>query len=304
MSLRAELAVPPACEARFASLWGRRCGIRSASGRALVLTIRCLSRGGIRQTVLGTLLALSVPSSVRVETVRCPSDTPRVEQLASVGARGELAFASGTRAILSGIHWPEAPEAASEARAWLLRYQGKPLTLIARGGEDRWGRLPVDATPQDEPKLDLAGDLIDGGLAQVDAGEHDTLCRADLLAREGPPRQAGGGVWSEPVRDARDAAAFDGSDGRFIVAQGSIRHIGERPSRTYLDFALFGEGGLSVTVPKRTWRIMGERGLTKATLLGRAVRVRGRVAFRRGPILDIVSADMIELLNGEQAQRR
>lgn len=268
------------------------------------MTGRNRNHGRIRPSVLGALLALSAASPVRTEPARCPSAAPRVEILASVGTRGELGFVSGVRAVLSGIHWPETPESASEAQAWLLRYRGKPLTLIARGGEDRWGRLPVDSAPQDEPLLDLAGDLIDGGLAQVDAGESDTLCRPDLLVREGPPRLAGGGVWLEPVREARDATAFVGSDGRFVIAQGSIRHIGERRSRTYLDFAYFGEAGLSVTVSKRTWRIMGERGLTKAALSGRAVRVRGRVAFRRGPILDIVSADMIELLDGEQALRR
>ena len=253
---------------------------------------------------LGLASALTAADASFAEPARCPSAAARVERLASVGPRGELLFASGARAILSGIHWPDAPDAAAEAQAWLMRLRDRPLTLIARGGEDRWGRLPVDAAPQDEPTLDLAGDLIDGGLAQVDAGESDILCRSDLLAREAPARMAGGGVWSEPVREARDGAAFVDLNGHFVVAQGHIRYVGERPRRTYLDFGSRSDNALSVTVSKRTWRMMAERGLTKTNLLGRFVRARGRVEIWRGPILDIVNPDMIELPEGEQALRR
>ena len=78
--------------------------------------------------------------------------------------------------------------------------------------------------------------------------------------------------------------------------------VGERARRTYLDFARRGEDGLTVTVSKRTWRLLQERGLSAANLRGRLVRVRGIVEVWRGPTLDMASADMIEILDAAQGR--
>ena len=102
----------------------------------------------------------------------------------------------------------------------------------------------------------------------------------------------------------RDGAALRARMGRFVVTQGRVLWVGERARRTYLDFARKGEDGLTVTVSKRTWRHLQERGLSAASLRGREVRVRGRLEAWRGPTLDVASADMIEVLDGERAPRR
>ncbi len=97
-----------------------------------------------------------------------------------------------------------------------------------------------------------------------------------------------------PLPEARDGPALRALDGRFVVVEGRIRHVGERASRTYLDFVRRGEDGLTVTVSKRTWRRVLEHGLTAAGLTGRRVRVRGIVEVRRGPVLDIALPELIE----------
>lgn len=233
----------------------------------------------------------------------CRSATARQDTLEAIGPRGELVLGSGGRAVLSGLRWPDATESAAAASGWLTRHRGRPLTLVRRGEPDRWGRERVDALVEDEA-VDLAGGLVVAGLAQVDAGEADALCRPALLGLENAARIAKRGVWQAPARDARDGAALSAEAGRFVVAEGRIVNVGERPARTYLDFVRRGETGLTVTVSKRTWRHLAERGLSAAGLRGRRVRVRGVVEMWRGPTLDIASADMIEVLDEERAPRR
>ncbi|SFG36865.1 hypothetical protein SAMN05192565_102153 [Methylobacterium gossipiicola] len=227
--------------------------------------------------------------------------------LTAIGARGELAFASGTRGVLDGLRWPETPDLAEAAAAWLETHRGVPLTLVARGETDRWGRVHVDALAADGT-VDLAGGLIEAGLAVVDAGERDSLCRPGLLALEAAARGAGRGLWREGASSPGEHAAEDGVAlrarlGRFVVARGRVLWVGERARRTYLDFARRGGDGLTVTVSKRTWRQLQDRGLSAATLRGRLVRVRGIVEIWRGPTLDVASADMIEVLDSQVSKR-
>ena len=255
---------------------------------------------------VGAVLAL--PSPAGAVAPECREAPARAERLAGLNARGELILASGQRAVLDGVRWPDDADLASEARAWLLARNGRSLTLVARGESDRWGRVHVDATvaetEAEAATPDLAAGLVALGLAAVDAGERDTLCRPALLAVEAGARRRGIGLWRQAGPDVQDGPALRARLGHFLVVQGAVRWVGERPRRTYLDFARRGEEGLTVTVSKRTWRVLQERGLSAASLRGRQVRVRGMVEAWRGPTLDIASADMIEILDGEQAQRR
>lgn len=237
-----------------------------------------------------------------VPSPECRTAPSRDDILTGVSPRGELTLASGGRAVFDGLRWPEAPPHAADASAWIAAQQGRGLVLVARGEPDRWGRAHVDAIT--DRSLDLGGGLVEAGLATVDAGERDELCRPALLAVEAGAREARRGLWSAPRPEARDGTALRAMLGRFVVAEGRILAVGERPRRTYLDFAPKGEDGLTVTVSKRTWRHLQERGLSAAALKGRAVRVRGVMEIWRGPTLDIVSADMIEVLDGERALRR
>lgn len=237
----------------------------------------------------------------------CRAAPTRTDRLAGLGARGELILASGRRAVLSDLRWPDEPEADAAARAWLLPFRDGALALTERGGEDRWGRRRVDALAEGaegaEP-ADLAGGLIAAGLAQADPGEADALCRPALRALEAAPRAAGLGIWKAGAIEAGDAAALTARAGRFAVVEGRILHVGERSARTYLDFAPRGAQGFTVTVQKRTWRGLAEHGLSAATLRGRLVRVRGMVEMRRGPVIDLETRDAIEVVEGERALRR
>ncbi len=83
------------------------------------------------------------------------------------------------------------------------------------------------------------------------------------------------------------------------MIEGTVRHVGERGTRTYLDFVPRGGDGLTVTVTKRTWRTMAAHGLTADSLHGTRVRVRGIIEIGRGPVIAAATPDAIEVLHGQ-----
>lgn len=239
------------------------------------------------------------------EPAACRGRKAGQDRLAAVAARGELVLASGRRARLDGLRWPDDPAAAEAARAWLAGLAGRALATREAPEPDRWGRITLDAVTTEGDPVDLAGGLVAAGLVPVDAGEGDSLCRPGLLALEEVARRDGRGLWAgAPPVAADDVARLSALTGRFAVVEGRVRNVGERERRTYLNFAPFGAEGVTVTVSKRTWRIMLERGFSAVALRGRRVRARGIVELWRGPTLDVGAAEMIEMLDEEQAQRR
>lgn len=230
----------------------------------------------------------------RTGAVACLPGPARLEVLDGIGPRGEIRLASGARVILDSLRWPEASDLAGEAQVWLDARRGARLTVIPRGEPDRWGRERADIQVGDDD--DLAGGLIAAGLAFADANEADLLCRPALRLLEASARARGLGLWRRPVLSATDGAALRIASGRFAVVEGRVRHVGERGARTYLDFGARGADALTVTVSKRTWRMVRARGLSAASLEGQSVRVRGVLEVWRGPILE-AAADAIEVLN-------
>jgi hypothetical protein len=222
----------------------------------------------------------------------CRAGPARAETLEDIDRRGELRLGSGARAVLDSLRWPDADETAA---AWLTNLRGSRLVVVPRGTPDRWGRERVDAQV-DGSDIDLAGGLIGAGLALADANEADVLCRPALRAVEAAARAGRLGLWQAPGPAVDDGPALRALAGRFAVVEGVVRHVGERSTRTYLDFVARGADGLTVTVPKRTWRTMASRGLS--ALAGRRVRVRGVVELWRGPVIEAASVDAVEILDG------
>ncbi|MGE8127931.1 thermonuclease family protein [Methylobacterium sp. NPDC080182] len=258
-------------------------------------------------TLMAAALAAAAPCPARAAPgagpSACATGPARDEVVAEIGPRGEIRMVSGLRAVLDSLRWPDTPEAASAARAWLETRRGTRVTVVPRGQPDRWDRARADllvaegdiAEGADLAGADLAGGLIGAGLAYADAGEADSLCRPGLRLVEAAARARGLGLWGAARPAAGDGPGLREKVGHFVVAEGRIRHVGERGARTYLDFAARGTDGLTVTVSKRTWRMMRARGLSAASLEGRRVRVRGLLEVRRGPTLE-VALDGLETL--------
>ena len=262
--------------------------------------------------LLVSLSAQAAPRAPRPSGEACRSGPTDVLRLTGVAARGDLVFASGLRGRLTGIRWPEeakpgeskpdASKAGEAARAFLAGHVGRDLAVVRRGEPDRWGRTPLDAAPEATEGADLASGLVAAGLAAVDTGEDDRLCRPGLLTLEDDARGARRGLWAErPIIAADDAAGLTAALGRFAVAEGRVRSVGERRSRIYLNFAAPDTQALTVTMTRRTWQRLGERGLDAGSLRGRRVRARGVLEAWRGPTFDLAAAELLEVLDAPAA---
>ena len=253
-------------------------------------------------------MLLAAASPAGAEDAACRPAGRTEERLAAIGPRGELRLESGARARLDGLRWPDDPAAAAAAETWLSAHRDRALTVDWRGETDRWGRRGANivsnpGTDAAEP-VDLAAGLVAAGLVLVDAGEADALCRPALLVAEGAARAAGRGVWAEPVARSDEAARLSAAADRFLVAEGRVRSVGERRAWTYLNFAAPGVESLTVTLPRRVWRALSARGVDAAALRGRRVRARGLVEIRRGPVIAVEAAEMLEVLDGGGQERQ
>ncbi|MDP4021584.1 pentapeptide repeat-containing protein [Methylobacterium sp. NEAU 140] len=258
-------------------------------------------RLAVLAAALAALSALPwAAASAPLGPAACRAGPARTETLAELGPRGELRFAAGGRAILDSLRWPE-DAAGAAAQERLGAFRGRRIRVVPRGAPDRWERERVDAQTEDaqaeDGDADLAGDLIAAGLAYADPGEADALCRPGLRAVEAGARARRLGLWERAPPSVEDGPALRALAGRFAVVEGRVRHVGERSARTYLDFAPRGADGLTVTVTKRTWRMMAARGLSADTLEGRRVRVRGLVELWRGPTIEAATAEAVELVD-------
>jgi hypothetical protein len=228
------------------------------------------------------------------------------DAIVSVTVRGELVVASGRMLTLLDIRLPEEDEALGQSRAALQALAGRRITVATAGAPDRWNRIAAEVSLLEETaSASLAGRLVDDGLALVDAGERRALCRPDLLGREDRARAACKGVWASvghgPVA-AAETARLLGLVGRFALVEGVVRSVGERRERTYLNFGADWASDLTVTIPKRAWATMGERGVSAAALRGRRVRARGLLEEWQGVAVEITAPDMLEVL-GQEVRR-
>ena len=196
-------------------------------------------------------------------------------------------------------------EAAARPLAWLRSLSGRAVQ-VAAGPPDRWQRRRAVITLADETvPIDIGELLVAEGFAVVDAGEEDALCRPALLGLEQRARDKRLGVWrtdAVPLLRADDPNMAD-RIGRFAIVEGRVLSVGERATRTYLNFGRAGTGAFTVTLPKRTWSMLRGRGLSAEGLRGRRVRARGTIEMWRAPTMEIVAADMLEILDAKAGAR-
>lgn len=249
---------------------------------------------------------------------RCAFAAAEDDAVAAVEETGDVVLASGRRARLLDVRWtslddtadaaatPQAVSARPGALAWLRTLRAVRVTTLSAGAVDRWNRSPaVLAVPSGGPAapVDVAELLVAEGLALVDAGERDRLCRPELLAVEASARAARRGVWRDRPHRALDLEGLGRQAGRFTAIEGRVVSVGERRERTYLNFGRDFAKDFAVVLPKRSWAALKEAGHSASSLRGRLVRVRGVVEVRRGPSVEVTAADMVEVL-AEGAGRR
>jgi hypothetical protein len=234
----------------------------------------------------------------------CAGET-REDRLDGIGAEGDLMLSSGQLARLTGIRLADSPY-RQQALDWLKAQSGHPLLVTVQGHPDRWDRLPLRARLlRSEGTFDLAHGLVEAGLAVVDPGADPAFCQPELLALEETARERRLGLWAEARYNPISVDQTDRLQeriGSFVIVEGRIRSIGERKQRTYLNFGGQWADDFTIIVPRKTWLLMAERGLSGETLKGHIIRTRGILQSWQGTALTIDLPEMIERLEGGSLQ--
>ena len=255
----------------------------------------------------------------------------------SIGDTGDLQLADGRLITQAGILLAPPNAELATQHAQLGTFLGTELRFhVLQPTPDRWGRLSADilmpeqmagvkalaspadgAAPQNagtgvemgvdlgaEPAYTLAQWLVDNGLARA-APDASALslsrsCMTALLAREEKARAGRRGQWRDQVvLAAGEPDAIRAKAGDFAVVEGIIVSVRERERVTYLNFGSRWTRDFTVTIWKKNRAKMAAAGLRAAELEGRHVRVRGMVEAGRGPLIDVLTPEQIEVIGTE-----
>ncbi len=261
---------------------------------------------------LALAAALAVAAPPEGAASACEGRVAR-DVVSGAGAFGEVRLASGRSVILADIG-PGDPALthgaaiAEGARAFIAAQAGVAAEVrVVEEAPDRWGRVAAAIVlAPDAAALDLAHALVARGLAVVDPGARARLCDPELLRREEQARRAGRGLWREAAMSplpASDPAALLARVGSFTLVEGTVRRVGIRGRRTYLDFGGAPEGAFTIIVPADIWTRLEEAGLGGASLKGRRIRVRGIMQEWRGPAIELMMAELIETLEARPVRQ-
>jgi Staphylococcal nuclease homologue len=231
----------------------------------------------------------------------------RPDRLQGLTSEGDLVLASGGLARLAGIRLPEAPPQRDLALAWLRARTDQAILAQGPSSRDRWDRLSVRVRMADASHpLDLGHGLVESGLAMVDPGLDEAFCQPELLALEETARERRLGLWAEDRYKPIDVNQLDRLQdrvGSFVLIDGLVRSIGERKQRTYLNFGGLWAEDFTIIIPRKTWKLMADRGLNAVALKGRRIRARGILQSWQGTALSLVMPEMIERLDDGRLPR-
>ena len=208
----------------------------------------------------------------------------------------------GTLAPRTETRWAQAMGLEDKIMAALEeRLLGKEVRLRLGARErDRYGRLltHVFVGEGDEP-LWVQEALIRDGLAMVYSFADNRDCVRELQRAERTAREAEAGLWEQGVFRVRDAADLDSLDGllySFQIVEGRVEDVAESRGRIYLNFGEDWRTDFTATVAPSDRDSFSGSGIQLTDLEGRAIRVRGWLERRNGPMIDVTHPEQIELV--------
>jgi endonuclease YncB( thermonuclease family) len=288
-----------------------RIGPPPGRGHLVIGTVLTRTAGIVRTTIVLALSIMSVQSALAearegISDSSCEADGTS-DRVAGLGPGSDIALASGRIVRLVGFRLPDGTGARERLHAWLLERAGNAIAVRRFAADDRWGRLPARLLLVERQACrDLGEALVEEGLAMVDAGSSGAVDAPRLFALEAKARERGLGLWADDRYKTVPVGQIDllrERVGRFVLVEGRIQSVGERQTRTYLNFGRDWASDFTIIIPKRTWGLMAAQGMTAAALKGRSVRARGVIEEWQGPALTVTAPAMIEILDHERGQR-
>ncbi len=255
---------------------------------------RCGAAAASILVILGHVPALAAEG--------CLAGAAEVRLAETVDARS-LRLEDGRVLRLAGIEpfdllLPDLHDAAPMLHRRLSQLvEAAPLSALLTSGEaDRYGRYPaMVAAGEALVQESLAGE----GVALAFAGGDPLPCFANVLAAEEAARRAGRGFWTGDPLPGATPEALQALIGAFAIFEGEVLSVGNRSTRTYLNFGTYWSEDVTVEIESRDRAAFGGE-LALAALTGRRVRVRGYLEAKGGPMMPVASPMQLEVLEGDE----
>lgn len=206
---------------------------------------------------------------------------PKLDQLAG-GESGRvtdvrsgdlLVLDTGLVVRLAGLETPRREEPGYEAARAALQSlaAGRQVTLFYGGAKrDAYGRALAHVRRADG-RLWLQGAMLKAGHARVRTWSDNRALARPMLDAEARARQAGRGLWADPVYAVRLAPEAQSG---FQLVEGRVARVAPAGEDLMLGFS---QGRFAGVIPRRAIRDFDAAGAAPADLVGKLVRVRGFV---------------------------
>ncbi|MGL4325266.1 MAG: thermonuclease family protein [Beijerinckiaceae bacterium] len=269
--------------------------------RLLPMTARRIMRSRFQICLACAFIAFSAAGGAQASNA-CLPEKPVAAHVSAVTDRGELRLSDGRLARLPGIDLGAdtlpAPMWTRHLASLRTEMAGKDIVIDAgQGFEDRWGRITIHGRFVSETES-LHHRLVGSGLARVLPTDSNEACQRGLLRLEMTARSEKLGLWREPamrVLAARETDALKALAGRYALVEGKVVSVNARPQRTYVNYGKYFTRDFSVTISRRQRAVLEKAGISLSALKDKTVRVRGIIAGRLAPQIDVVSAAQIEV---------
>jgi micrococcal nuclease len=188
--------------------------------------------------------------------------------------------------------WPLADGSKAKLEALVL---GRVVTLKFGGRRmDRHGRLLAHLFVGKNTWVQ--GAMLSSGMARVYSFPDNRTAVADMLTLEGEARLAGQGIWSNFFYKLRSPDNLSKLIGTFQVIEGVVHDAATVGKWTYLNFSDDWREDFTITIDKKALRLFSGNGLDPLLLKARAIRVRGWLKKRNGPMIEVTHPEQIEVL--------
>ena len=249
--------------------------------------------------VVGWLAATGVAPAFAAAGEACLETVSGANVSDVIDARS-LRLADGRTIRLAGIEpfglltsEPERLEAELLKRLTEL-VEGREVAIqIVAPGPDRYGRFSTIAAIDGEA---LQETVVEEGLAVAFAHEDSLPCFDRIIAAENEARETHRGFWTGELPQARPEALASWI-GRFVIFEGKVISVGNRRSRTYLNFGFRWSEDVTAEITAEDRELFGGEAVLDA-LAGQRIRVRGFLEQKGGPMVVLRSPTQLEVLSG------
>lgn len=189
--------------------------------------------------------------------------------------------------------WP----LAEESRAALVRLADGKILKLSYGGasSDRHGRVLAHLT--DESGRFIQAEMLRQGMARLYSFADNRARLDELFAAEREARAANRGIWALPYYRIRTPETISGDLDSFQLVEGKVVRAAAAGGRIYLNFGADPKTDFTAVIQPGAGKSFAAIGLDPLSLTGRAIRVRGWIENRNGPLIQVTHPEQIELLN-------